>query len=173
MIVDLETIDRDTAVCAIAAMEAELFGRGAWGERMVREELDAPARTYVVDIEPDSPVESTGVIRGYAGFWYDGEDAELMTIGVGKAHQRQGIAAALLRCLLDEAAQQGARRMLLEVRVDNEPALALYSRFGFERMGVRKRYYQPEGIDAYTMSLDLGERVVGFSRKQRDNEGEA
>ena len=30
-------------------------------------------------------------------------------------------------------------------------------------MGLRKRYYQPEGIDAYTMSLDLEPRVVGFS----------
>jgi len=53
--------------------------------------------------------------------------------------------------------------MLLEVRVDNVPALALYERFGFTRMGLRKRYYQPEGIDAYTMSLDLEPRVVGFS----------
>ena len=106
------------------------------------------------------------VVRGYAGFWYDGEDAELMTIGVGKAYQRQGIAAALLQALVDEAKRQGASRMLLEVRVDNDPALALYQRFGFERMGLRKRYYQPEGIDAYTMSLDLKPRVVGFAAPQ-------
>ncbi|OZG62551.1 ribosomal-protein-alanine N-acetyltransferase RimI [Bifidobacterium lemurum] len=173
MIAELETIDRDTAVRAIAAMEAELFGRGAWSERMVREELDAPARTYVVDIEPDAPTGSPSAIRGYAGFWYDGEDAELMTIGVGKAHQRQGIAAALLRRLLDEASRQGARRMLLEVRVDNEPALTLYHRFGFERMGLRKRYYQPEGIDAYTMSVELAPRMVGFAREEHRNEGAA
>ena len=95
-----------------------------------------------------------------------GEDAELMTIGVGKAYQRQGIAAALLQVLVDEAKRQGASRMLLEVRVDNDPALALYQRFGFERMGLRKRYYQPEGIDAYTMSLDLKPRVVGFAAPQ-------
>ena len=104
---------------------------------------------------------------GYAGFWYDGEDAELMTIGVGKAYQRQGIAAALLQVLVDEAKRQGASRMLLEVRVDNDPALALYQRFGFERMGLRKRYYQPEGIDAYTMSLDLEPRIVGFAAAEQ------
>lgn len=45
--------------------------------------------------------------------------------------------------------------MLLEVRVDNVPALALYERFGFKKMGLRKRYYQPEGVDAYTMCADL------------------
>lgn len=86
-----------------------------------------------------------------------------MTIGVAKEHQRHGIAAALLSSLVDRARTQGARRMLLEVRVDNEPALALYQRFGFKRMGLRKRYYQPGNIDAYTMSLDLNPRVVGFT----------
>ena len=74
--------------------------------------------------------------------------------------------SALLQVLVDEAKRQGASRMLLEVRVDNDPALALYQRFGFERMGLRKRYYQPEGIDAYTMSLDLKPRVVGFAAPQ-------
>ena len=160
MIVDITAVSRDLAVRSIAQLEGELFGRGAWNANMVREELDAPARTYLLDVLGEA---EQAVVRGYAGFWDDGEDAELMTIGVGKAYQRQGIAAALLQALVDEAKRQGASRMLLEVRVDNDPALALYQRFGFERMGLRKRYYQPEGIDAYTMSLDLEPRVVGFS----------
>lgn len=163
MIVDITAVSRDLAVRSIAQLEGELFGRGAWNANMVREELDAPARTYLLDVLGEA---EQAVVRGYAGFWYDGEDAELMTIGVGKAYQRQGIAAALLQALVDEAKRQGASRMLLEVRVDNDPALALYQRFGFERMGLRKRYYQPEGIDAYTMSLDLKPRVVGFAAPQ-------
>lgn len=163
MIVDITAVSRDLAVRSIAQLEGELFGRGAWNANMVREELDAPARTYLLDVLGEV---GQAVVRGYAGFWYDGEDAELMTIGVGKAYQRQGIAAALLQALVDEAKRQGASRMLLEVRVDNDPALALYQRFGFERMGLRKRYYQPEGIDAYTMSLDLKPRVVGFAAPQ-------
>ena len=163
MIVDITAVSRDLAVRSIAQLEGELFGRGAWNANMVREELDAPARTYLLDVLGEA---GQAVVRGYAGFWYDGEDAELMTIGVGKAYQRQGIAAALLQVLVDEAKRQGASRMLLEVRVDNDPALALYQRFGFERMGLRKRYYQPEGIDAYTMSLDLKPRVVGFAAPQ-------
>ena len=160
MIVDITAVSRDLAVRSIAQLEGELFGRGAWNANMVREELDAPARTYLLDVLGEA---EQAVVRG---FWYDGEDAELMTIGVGKAYQRQGIAAALLQVLVDEAKRQGASRMLLEVRVDNDPALALYQRFGFERMGLRKRYYQPEGIDAYTMSLDLKPRVVGFAASQ-------
>ena len=144
MIVDITAVSRDLAVRSIAQLEGELFGRGAWNANMVREELDAPARTYLLDVLGESE----------------------QAVGVGKAYQRQGIAAALLQVLVDEAKRQGASRMLLEVRVDNDPALALYQRFGFERMGLRKRYYQPEGIDAYTMSLDLKPRVVGFAAPQ-------
>ena len=90
----------DLAVRSIAQLEGELFGRGAWNANMVREELDAPARTYLLDVLGEA---EQAVVRGYAGFWYDGEDAELMTIGVGKAYQRQGIAAALLQALVDLA----------------------------------------------------------------------
>lgn len=157
MIVDIRDLDREQVVEAISVLEAELFGRGAWSEASVRQELDAPARTYFADVDDASH------IRGYAGFWYDGDDAEIMTIGVGKAYQRQGIARSLLSRMIDEAKTQGAARMLLEVRVDNVPALALYKRFGFQRLGLRKRYYQPEGIDAYTMSLDIARpHIVGF-----------
>ena len=155
MIVNVTHLDRDWVVAAIDALERQLFGTGAWSATAIRQELAAPARTYVLDIEEHA-------VRGYAGFWYDGDDAELMTIGVDRSHRRRGIASALLRHLIDEAQRQGARRMLLEVRVDNEAALAVYRRFGFTRLGVRKRYYQPEGVDAYTMSLDLQPHVVGF-----------
>lgn len=166
-IVGIDALERDVVVDAIARLEGELFGRGAWNANMVREELDAPARTYYVCVDRNG--DGDGDIVGYAGFWYDGDDAELMTIGVAASHQRRGIAARLLTTLIDEAGRQGAARMLLEVRVDNDPALALYRRFGFERLGLRRRYYQPEGIDAYTMALELTPRVVGFQPTPTDD----
>lgn len=161
MIVDHTQVEQDAAIRQIIALEADLFGHGAWSEHSVRQELNAPARTYLLDIEP-SDDDGIPIVRGYAGFWYDGDDAEIMTIGVGRSFQRRGIAAMLLQSLIESAKRQGAKRMLLEVRVDNVPALGLYERFGFIRMGLRKRYYQPEGIDAYTMSLDLEPRTIGF-----------
>ena len=72
-----------------------------------------------------------------------------------------------MEALIARAREQGAQRMLLEVRVDNTPALALYERFGFARMGLRKRYYQLEGIDAYTMSLELKPRIIGFAATEQ------
>lgn len=158
IIVGCNTVDRGIVVARIAELEHELFGVGAWSRDAVGQELDAPARTYLLAVDDADHT----VIHGYAGFWYDGDDAELMTIGVERDCQRQGVATRLLAALIDQARAQGARRMLLEVRVDNGPALRLYERHGFRRMGLRKRYYQPEGVDAYTMALDLAPRTVGF-----------
>jgi ribosomal-protein-alanine N-acetyltransferase len=72
------------------------------------------------------------------------------TIGVAPEHQGQGIGKALLQALLARADEFEAP-VFLEVRTDNTTALALYERHGFERLGIRKRYYQPSGADAYTM----------------------
>jgi len=55
----------------------------------------------------------------------------------------------LLRQLLSVA---GSRRVLLEVRTDNDAAIALYAAEGFTVLGTRRRYYQPSGADAYTMA---------------------
>ena len=132
---------------------------------MLRQELAAPARTYMLDLD-DAPVPATPTVRAYGGFWHDGEDAELMTIGVAVQHQGRGVGAMLLDALIEQARLQHARRMLLEVRGDNIPALALYRRFGFVPLGVRKRYYQPEDVDATTMALDIGGYVGGGDRRE-------
>ncbi|EFH71774.1 ribosomal protein S18-alanine N-acetyltransferase [Gardnerella swidsinskii] len=134
----------------IAPIEADLFGKGSWNESMISQELQAPMRAYYAQID-----ENTHTLCGYAGYWFDGDDAQIMTIGVAKKYQRKGLAAELLSTMIKTAEKIGAKRMLLEVRVDNVPALALYERFGFKKMGLRKRYYQPEGVDAYTMCADL------------------
>ena len=139
----------------LACLEAELFGLGAWSQDMLEMEIAAPARTYMLDLV-DGVDAQVPIIRAYGGFWPDCVDAELMTIGVSRQYQRRGLATGLLDSLVTQAIGQGAGRMLLEVRVDNEPALALYRSFGFIRIGLRRRYYQPENVDAYTMALDLG-----------------
>ncbi|MGO4974156.1 ribosomal protein S18-alanine N-acetyltransferase [Bifidobacterium boum] len=164
MIVDYTTLEREPLVTTLTSLEHDLFGRGAWTQTMIHQELNAPARTYLIDIDTSQPAQpGTLPVRGYAGYWYDGDDAELMTIGVARSHQHHGIATQLLTALTDRARAQGARRILLEVRVDNTPALALYQRHGFTTLGRRKHYYQPDNVDAYTMALDLKPHIAGFT----------
>jgi len=138
-------------VAALVDLERALFGASAWSRSMLSEELVAPARWYVgAEVVP-------GELAGYAGLWFDGEDTQVMTIGVARDRQGAGIGSVLLGALLERSRDLGARAVLLEVRVDNVPALALYERFGFEREGRRRGYYQPENIDAWIMRRELDE----------------
>ena len=79
----------------------------------------------------------------------------LAEAGVDPQYHHLGIGSVLLTALIDRSRQVGASAVLLEVAVDNDAALAMYGKFGFEQLGIRKRYYQPEDVDAYTMRLEL------------------
>jgi len=85
---------------------------------------------------------------GYAGLARMGAEAEVHTLAVDPAYQGKGVGRALLRALLEHA--DGAT-VFLEVRTDNEPAMALYESEGFTVIGTRRGYYRPSGADAYTM----------------------
>ncbi len=141
----------------LAELERELFGASAWTAAMLHEELRAPGRWYVgVDAVPDGRTSGAPVrLLAYAGLWFDGDSATVMTLGVAPEAQRRGLGSVLLDALVAHARSLGADAVLLEVRVDNEPAIALYRRAGFEVLGRRRRYYQPEDIDAFTMRLAL------------------
>lgn len=136
-------------------LERQLFGRGAWTYGMLADELAGLGRWYVV-AEPERRDEvGPQPVVGYAGTWFDGDVAQVMTIGTAPEAQRHGVGRALMDALLAHSRAVGAEAVLLEVRVDNGPAIAMYEAYGFERIGVRKRYYQPEDVDAYTMRLEL------------------
>ena len=143
----------DDDVPAVADLEAELFGRSAWSVSTIRGELAAPGRWYVAADDADAPVP--GLI-GYAGLWFDGDVTQVMTVGVAVHAQGRGVGSALVQALVDRSRELGAGAVLLEVRVDNEAAIAVYRRFGFEVLARRARYYQPEDVDAWTMRLALG-----------------
>ncbi|MGN8246936.1 ribosomal protein S18-alanine N-acetyltransferase [Cellulomonas soli] len=135
-------------VPALDVLEKQLFGPGAWSRQGLADEIVGPGRWYV-------GAELGGRLVGYAGLWFDGQDAQVMTVGTAQAHQGRGVGRLLLDALVERARTLGAEVLLLEVRVDNEPALRLYAAAGFEQLGRRRGYYQPENVDAWTMRLPL------------------
>lgn len=76
------------------------------------------------------------------------DEAELLTLATDPGHRRQGLARALMRGWIAEAARRGAARAFLEVAADNAPALALYTACGFARAGRRRAYYPRPGAPA-------------------------
>ena len=97
---------------------------------------------------------------GYAVMMWLPDDVHLLNLSVAAARQRQGWGARMLAWLCSNSALRGAGSMLLEVRPSNVPARRLYDRFGFQQVGVRKRYYPAEGgsrEDALVLRKALGD----------------
>ena len=86
------------------------------------------------------------------------DEVHLLNITVAPKRQGQGIARFLLDVLALWAMQLGKPWIWLEVRRSNERALAVYKRYGFEQVGLRKAYYPDTRTtreDAIVMSLGL------------------
>ncbi|OBI14691.1 ribosomal-protein-alanine N-acetyltransferase [Mycobacterium sp. E2462] len=129
-----------------AELERQLFeGDDPWPAAAFDRELASRHNHYV-----GARVGATLV--GYAGISRLGRtppfEYEVHTIGVDPAYQGRGIGRRLLEELL-AFADGGV--VYLEVRTDNEAAIALYRSTGFEQVGLRRRYYRVSGADAYTM----------------------
>lgn len=146
-------------ITRVAALEVELFGASAWTMGMLTEELRGRGRWYIA-AQPDGEGVPAPLV-GYAGLWFDGDNCHLMTIGVDPRVAGHGLGGAMLDALIERAREIDAVSLLLEVAVDNERAIAMYASRGFTTIGLRKRYYQPEDVDAYTMQLPLREGAAG------------
>lgn len=130
-------------------IETELFP-DAWSVETFWSELAhvPETRHYLV-------ADLDGQVVGYAGLVCTGFQADVQTVAVAPAQQGTGLGARLLDALLEEARRRKAGEVLLEVRADNEAAQALYARAGFERIGLRRGYYPPDGTDAYVLRRRL------------------
>ncbi len=134
---------------AVMDIERATFPLDAWSEGMMRGELADMPRTRhdVVALIDDR-------IVGYAGIAAAADQADVQTIAVLADRQSKGTGSALLTELLAEARRRGAVEIFLEVRSDNPRARSVYERFGFEEIGVRRRYYD-DGTDAIMMKRKL------------------
>jgi ribosomal-protein-alanine N-acetyltransferase len=90
-------------------------------------------------------------VVGYGGLMMTVDDGHVTTLSVDPRWQRHKIGTRLLLALAREGMARGATGLTLEVRLSNLGAQALYRRFGFEPVGVRKGYYVETKEDALIM----------------------
>ena len=88
---------------------------------------------------------------GYIGFMMVDDEAHMTTIATSPGHQRSGIATTMIVDAVRTLLAGGITHISLEVAANNEPAQALYRRFGFAPVAVRKNYYPVTGQDALVM----------------------
>lgn len=119
-----------------------------WPERSFRFELtDNPAsRCWVAEVD--------GRLVGIIVAWLIVDEVHVATIATHPEFRRQGIARRLLSHALRELRNEGAQSSFLEVRASNFAAQEMYRKFGYERSGLRPRYYRDNDEDALLMTLE-------------------
>lgn len=129
----------------------------------VREKLRAAART---DNEVILLAEVDGALAGYVeaagGRYRRNRHSATVVIGVRTEYSGRGIGARLLEELERWARAQGVRRLELTVMADNQRAIALYRRMGYEREGLRRDSLLVDGrfVDEYAMARILRDASV-------------
>lgn len=81
------------------------------------------------------------------------DEGILTSVAVKMKYRNKGIANKLMDSFIQEAKQRNIKFINLEVRASNVPAIALYKKYGFEQVGVRKNYYSMPAEDALLMTL--------------------
>jgi len=80
----------------------------------------------------------------------------VLSVGVHPDFHRRGIGRALMQHLIDHARAHALKRLELQVRSDNDAAIALYRGLGFRHEGTREKFIALDDgtlIDDWTMAL--------------------
>ena len=133
-------------VTTLAEIEPRCF-KEPWKEEMFSALLSLPFQHGFI-------AEEEGQVCGYCSISVVMDEMEILNIAVDLPFRGQGLGASILRHAIEQGKILGAAVCFLEVRVSNQPAIALYEKFGFEKFGVRKKYYG-DGEDAFVMRKEL------------------
>lgn len=122
----------------------ELCFSDPWSSSAFHYELKNPLSDWLV-------ADCHGIVVGYVGSQTVMDGSDMMNIAVSPDFRRQGIAQCLIAELIETLSKRNACSLTLEVRVSNEPAIALYKKLGFNEVGRRPGYYRNPREDAFIL----------------------
>ena len=128
----------------VAAIENDCFSH-PWSRRSLESELQNETSRFLVAVED-------GRVIGYIGMSAVIDEGYLFNVAVDRQYRKKGVGSALVRELVTWCQKHDFAFLTLEVRESNAPAIALYSRFGFVRVGERKNYYSDPAENALLMT---------------------
>lgn len=133
---------------AVAALDRALFSKESWSEADFETSLVDPTRFFWVAMEEET-------LLGFCGLSQSLEQGDILNIGVCPDQRGKGIGSVLLQQAITAFKDQGGKELFLEVRASNVAAKALYEKFGFCRIGIRKNYYQQPAEDGLVYRLEV------------------
>ena len=130
-------------ICDIAKIEQACFS-APWSEDSIAESLDNPASHFLIAYYGDE-------VAGYMGLQIFSGEGDVTNVAVLPKFRKKGIAKALIT----EQMKNDMEFITLEVRESNVPAINLYTKIGFENMGIRPKFYSNPTENAIIMTKYL------------------
>ena len=115
-----------------------------WNENILKNEFYNENSKYFIMLQNDE-------ILGFAGLWFNIDEAHIMNIAIRKDFRRNHLGENLLKYLIEYSKDREKVCITLEVEENNFPAIGLYKKSGFEEIGRRKKYYNNK-FDAIIMT---------------------
>ena len=143
----IETVIRkmtDTDIEAVAEIEKSCFS-SPWTREGLESELANPQAEFFV-------LECEGTVAAYMGMHIVLDECYIANVAVSPAFRKRGFGERLVKNALSVAEKKSCSFITLEVRVSNTPAIALYEKCGFERVGERKNFYSSPTENALIMT---------------------
>ncbi|WP_303819321.1 ribosomal protein S18-alanine N-acetyltransferase [Ruminococcus flavefaciens] len=131
---------------ALSALDKSCVGSDGWSPEDFRSEAEKQGGIVLAAYDGES---LAGLIAGFTA----ADTGEILTVATAPRYRRQGVAKALLTEFL-RLVPNDVETIALEVRQSNAAAIGLYKSFGFEKAGVRKRFYRGPIEDADIMVLN-------------------
>ena len=132
-----------TDVAEIVKIEQACFST-PWTEQGISESIENENTHLYIAL-------ADGTVAGYMGVQVFSGEGYVTNVAVLPEYRRQGVA----RALIERVMQNDMEFITLEVRESNTPAIKLYSSFGFEKVGVRPKYYSNPTEDALLMTKEF------------------
>jgi ribosomal-protein-alanine N-acetyltransferase len=139
-------------LAALYAIQLKCPQAAQWRQEDYLQLARDPGGTILVAEVEDAKTQE---ITGFAAFHRVMDEAEVRNIAIDPLHQRRGMARALLTAGVRALEEFGVRKLFLEVRASNQPAIALYATAGFRLLHTRHDYYHDPIEDALVMACDI------------------
>ena len=119
-----------------------------WTREQLESQLPDEQHIFLVAVEGER-------VLGYVGMMFVLDEGYISNVAVSPEARRRGIGDALISELLLRAEEKALSFVTLEVRESNEAAIGLYQKHGFQKVGLRKKYYDLPKEDAILMTKFL------------------
>ncbi len=97
------------------------------------------------------------ILVGYIISKISSPETHILNLTISSNYRKNGLGSSLVQLIINDSRIRGVEDVILEVRVNNSSAITLYKKLNFEKVGIRKNYYESkEGReDAYVFKLKL------------------